>query len=131
MPSREFFCGSREFAGNLQAILLMSMIASAIGPKAAVGSCVAADEPRRAVLRIEVSLTSSKTGVAYEYGHGPPATPAHDRGHECAQALCRHAEEPHPQLQAFSLHSNGLPERRRLRNWHVGVTGPEPPFLLT
>ncbi len=30
-----------------------------------------------------------------------------------------------------SLHSNGLPERRRLRNLHVGVTGPEPPFLLT
>ncbi len=26
MPSREFFCGSREFAGNLQGILLMSMI---------------------------------------------------------------------------------------------------------
>src|SRR6266478_1150198 len=26
MPSRECFCGSREFAGNLQGILLMSMI---------------------------------------------------------------------------------------------------------
>ena len=78
-----------------------------------------------------MSLTSSKTGVAYEYGHGPPATPAHDRGHECAQALCRQAEGPHPQLQAFRCILNGLPERRRLRNLHVGVTGPEPPFLLT
>lgn len=50
---------------------------------------------------------------------------------ECAQALCRHAEGPHPQLQAFRCILNGLPEQRRLRNLHVGVTGPEPPFLLT
>src|SRR5262249_11008984 len=44
------------------------------------------------VLRIEVSSTSSKTGVAYEYGYRQPAASAHDRGHGRAQALCRHAE---------------------------------------
>jgi hypothetical protein len=32
-------------------------------------------------LKIEVSPTSSKTGVAYEYGIHQPAAPAHDRGH--------------------------------------------------
>ncbi len=31
MPSRDFFCGSREFAGNLQGILLMSMIGDGKG----------------------------------------------------------------------------------------------------
>src|SRR5436190_19489301 len=54
----------------------------------------------RAVLKIEVSSTSFKTGVAYEYGYRQPAAPAHDRGHERAQALRGHAAGPRPQLQA-------------------------------
>ena len=28
-----------------------------------------------------------------EYGYGQPVAPAHDRGHERAQALCGHAED--------------------------------------
>ena len=31
---------------------------------------------------MEVSSTSSKTGVAYEHGTHHPVAPAHDRGHE-------------------------------------------------
>jgi hypothetical protein len=52
------------------------------------------------VLKIEVSSTSSKTGVSHEYAYRHPAAPADDRGHERAQALRGHAEGPHPQLQA-------------------------------
>src|SRR5215475_11448809 len=37
---------------------------------------------RRPVLRIEVSSTSLKTGVAYDDGCYQPVAPAHDRGHE-------------------------------------------------
>src|SRR6478672_7875424 len=66
------------------------------------------------VLRIEVSSTSSKTGVSYEYRFHQPAAPAHDRGHERSQTLCCYAEGPHPQLQtvccfpeAFSRHGYG------------------------
>lgn len=33
-----------------------------------------------------------------------PAAPAHDRGRECAQALCGHAERPYQQLQAVNPH---------------------------
>src|SRR5258708_24274272 len=61
------------------------------------------------VLRIEVSSTSSKTGVAYEYGYRQPAASAHDRGHERAQALCRHAEGPYPRLQAVRGVSQAVP----------------------
>jgi len=54
-------------------------------------------------LRIEGSSTSSKTGVFYDYGRRHPAASSHDRGHERAEALCRHAEGPHSQLQAPEL----------------------------
>ena len=37
---------------------------------------------------IEVSTTSSKTGVAYDNRGYHPAASAYDRGHELAQALC-------------------------------------------
>ena len=40
-----------------------------------------------------MSSTSSKTGVAYEYGYCQPAAPAHDRGHERAQARARTRRE--------------------------------------
>src|SRR5882762_7382922 len=61
---------------------------------------------------MEVSSTSSKTGVAYEYGYGQPVAPAHDRGHECTQALRGDAEEPYPQLQAVRCVSQAEPRHR-------------------
>src|ERR1700730_5261323 len=50
-------------------------------------------------LRIEVSSTSLRR-VPHEYRCHQPAAPAHDRGHERAQAQPAHAEKPHQQLQA-------------------------------
>src|SRR5213076_1040637 len=41
-----------------------------------------------------------KTGVAYDNRGYHPAASAYNRRYECAQALCGHAERPHPQLQA-------------------------------
>src|SRR5215471_3521343 len=63
----------------------------------------------RPVLRIEVFSTSSKTGVAHEYGFRQPAASAHDRGHERAQALCGHAAGPYPRLQAVRGVSQAIP----------------------
>src|SRR5712692_7264959 len=63
----------------------------------------------RPVLRIEVSSTSSKTGVSHEYGYRQPAASAHDRRHERAQALCRHAEGSYPRLQAVRGVSQAVP----------------------
>src|SRR5712691_4646694 len=57
---------------------------------------------------MEVSSTSSKTGVAHEYGYGQPVAPAHDRGHECTQALRRDAEVPYSQLQAVCCVSQAV-----------------------
>src|SRR6266478_4026810 len=51
----------------------------------------------------------SSYGVAYEYGYRQPAASAHDRGHERAQALCRHAEGPYPRLQAVRGVSQAVP----------------------
>src|SRR3981189_2383519 len=58
---------------------------------------------------MEVSSTSSKTGVAHEYGYGQPVAPAHDRGHECTQALRGDAEGPYSQLQAVCYVSQAIP----------------------
>src|ERR1051325_6091725 len=44
--------------------------------------------------------TSLRTGVTHEYDHDQPTTPAHDGGHECAQARTAFAAEPYLQLQA-------------------------------
>src|SRR6266446_4033433 len=63
---------------------------------------------RRPVLRIEVSPTSSKTGVTHDHGYCQPVAPADDRGHERAQTLCGHAEGPHPQLQAVCCVSQAV-----------------------
>jgi Putative transposase len=59
--------------------------------------------PRCPVLKIEVSFTSLKTGVAYAHGYYQSAAPAHDRGHGLAQAWCAHAAEPPLQLQALPV----------------------------
>src|SRR5215471_18711779 len=69
------------------------------------------------VLRIEVSSTSSKAGVFYEYGCRHPAASPHDRGHECAEALCGYAERPHPQLQAVCRVSPSLPRHGHDRGY--------------
>src|SRR5262245_12917260 len=61
------------------------------------------------VLRIEVSSTSPETGVADEHGYGQSAAPAHDRGHELAQAWCADAEEPHLQLPTVRCVSEAVP----------------------
>src|ERR1700694_361943 len=58
---------------------------------------------------MEVSSASSKTGVAHEYGYGQPVAPAHDRGHECTQALRGDAEGPYSQLQAVCCVSQAVP----------------------
>ena len=58
-----------------------------------------------------------------------PAAPAHDRGHERAQALCGYAERPHPQLQAVRCVSQAIrPRRPRLEDirrfqLHLSETG--------
>ena len=61
-------------------------------------------------MRIEVPPTSSKAGVFYEYGCRHPAASPHDRGHECAEALCGYAKGPHSQLQAVCRVSPSLPD---------------------
>ena len=53
-----------------------------------------------------------------------PAAPAHDRGHERAQALCGHAEGPHSQLQAFRCVSEAI-----ARYGHAGGHSPVPAAL--
>src|ERR1700730_3659533 len=58
---------------------------------------------------MEVSSTSSRTGVAHEYGYGQPVAPAHDRGHEGTQALRGDAEGPYSQLQAVRCVSQAVP----------------------
>src|ERR1700674_6102863 len=58
---------------------------------------------------MEVSSTSSKTGVAHEYGYGQPVAPAHDRAHECTRALRGDAEGPYSQLQAIFYVSQTVP----------------------
>src|SRR5258708_36255441 len=68
---------------------------------------------------MEVSSTSSKTGVAHEYGYGQPVAPAHDRGHEWTQALRWDAEGPYSQLQAVCYVSQAVP-------WY-GHRGGHPP----
>src|SRR5277367_6396005 len=59
---------------------------------------------------MEVSSTSSKTGVAHEYGYGQPVAPAHDRGHECTRALRGDAEGPYSQLQAVATFLKRSPD---------------------
>ncbi|MEH2472002.1 hypothetical protein V1281_006811 [Nitrobacteraceae bacterium AZCC 2161] len=56
-----------------------------------------------------MSSTSSKTGVAHEYGYGQPVAPTHDRGHECTQAVRGDAEGPYSQLQAVRCVSQAVP----------------------
>src|SRR3984957_2663828 len=58
---------------------------------------------------MEVSSTSPQTGVSHEYGYGHPVAPAHDRGHECTQALRGDAEAPYSQLQAIFCVSQTVP----------------------
>jgi hypothetical protein len=55
-----------------------------------------------------VSSTSSQAGVAHEYGCCQPIAPAHDRGHERAQARHAHTAKPHLKLQAIRRVSQAL-----------------------
>ena len=78
-------------------------------------------------LRIEVSSTSPRR-VSYGYRSHQPAAPAHDRGHECAQAQHALAEKPHQQLQAFcrffeALARHGDADEIRLFQLHLTESG--------
>src|SRR3954453_17210690 len=67
-----------------------------------------------------------KTGVAYDNRGYHPAASAYDRRYECAQALCGHAERPHPQLQAVRGVSEAISRDGDVRGYpplHLAETG--------
>src|ERR1700730_11042106 len=64
-----------------------------------------------------VSNLSLKTGVAYDNQGYHPAASAYDRRYECAQALCWHAEGPHPQLQAVRGVSEAITRHGYMRGY--------------
>src|ERR1700730_2707520 len=64
-----------------------------------------------------VSNLSLKTGVAYDNHAYHPAASAYDRRYECAQALCWHAEGPHPQLQAVRGVSEAITRHGYMRGY--------------
>src|SRR6516164_4744676 len=71
------------------------------------GRGAALHRARRPVLRIE-KFINLKTGVAYDDQYCQPAAPAHDRGHERAQALCGNAARAHPKLQTVRCFSEAI-----------------------
>jgi hypothetical protein len=88
----------RNPRGRERAIALnrCAIVEVRLGWNALTRSEIVDSDARGAVLKIEVSSTSFKTGVAHEYGCRHRAASAHDRGHERAQALCGHAEGSYP-----------------------------------
>jgi hypothetical protein len=77
---------------------------------------------------MEVSSTLSKTGVAREYGYGQPVAPAHDRGHECTQALRGDAEGHIHSCKRFATFLKRSPDAARagdIRRFqlHLSETG--------
>jgi hypothetical protein len=74
-----------------------------------------------------VNLTQESS---HEYRCHQPAAPAHDRGHERAQAQPAHAEKPHQQLQAVRRVLEALAERCRRRDLRNGVTSRQKPDRL-
>src|ERR1700736_4953466 len=63
----------------VRALNRFAIVEVRLGWSALTRSEIVDSDARGAVLKIEVSSTSSKTGVAHEYGCRHPAASAHDR----------------------------------------------------